>query len=97
MIDKNTFGESPASIVLCDMLNQTGYNSRKIGRLFNNFDKVIIETSSVDLKIRMILVELYYNESLTKCDNFPTPLNTYSKNVLSGKYKTFVNKQIKQK
>lgn len=87
VLDKNTFGDSQVAIVMSKIINEKNLSPRKPARLLNRFNKIISDLKDVNLTTSIHLINLVYHESIEKCNNFEEPLNTYTKNILSGKYK----------
>lgn len=93
MINENTYGSSPAAVVLAKMINEKGFRTRKVGRILQDFNNVIANTNHVDVTTTIYLMKLAYNDSLKKCDSLETPFNTYTKNVLSTIYKVWCKRK----
>jgi hypothetical protein len=87
MLDSNTFGDSPAAIVLAKIINERNLKYKKIAKLLNDFNKTIGDINHVDTTTSIFLMGLIYRNSIDKCNSFDEPLNTYTKNVLSTIYK----------
>lgn len=89
-LHENTFGDSPAAISMVKIINERGLNYRKSARLLTRFDKIINDINQVDTTSSIHIVNLLYKESHEICDSFIEPLNTYTQNVLSTKYKKWL-------
>ncbi len=97
IIDKNTFGHSPAAIKLAEIVNEMGERSDKVSRILVHFNTIIKNLNGVDVTSAIYIMELAYKDHINKCDSLPTPLNTYTKSVLSTSYKLWqVRKNTKQ-
>jgi hypothetical protein len=86
-LDERTFGDSPAAVDMARIINEKGLNPRKPARLLARFDKIIADLNQVDLTTAIHLMHLVYKESLDKCETFEEPLNTFTQNILSTKFK----------
>jgi hypothetical protein len=86
-LDERTFGDSPAAIDMARIINERGLNHRKPARLLNRFNKIIMDLNHVDLTTSIHVMHLVYKEFFEKCESFEEPLNTYTQNVLSTKFK----------
>jgi hypothetical protein len=86
-IDDRTFGDSPAGIKMVEIIVERDLNFRKPARLLNRFDKITNDLNHVDVTSAIHLMNLLYKESYEKCEAFDEPLNTYTQNVLSTKFK----------
>jgi hypothetical protein len=86
-LDERTFGDSPAAIDMARIINERGLNHRKPARLLNRFNKIIMDLNHVDLTTSIHVMHLVYKEFFEKCESFEEPLNTYTQNVLSAKFK----------
>lgn len=95
-LDTTTFGNSPAAITMVKIINERGLSPRKPARLLTRFDKIIVDINHVEVMSARHIVKLLYKESFEKCNSFNEPLNTYTQNILTAKYKKWlVRKQIK--
>ncbi len=86
-LDERTFGDSPAAIDMARIINEKGLNPRKPARLLNRFNKIIADLNHVDLTTAIHVINLVYLESHEKCETFEEPLNTFTQNILSTKFK----------
>lgn len=86
-LDERTFGDSPAAVDMARIINEKGLNPRKPARLLARFNKIIADLNQVDLTTAIHLMHLVYKESLDKCETFEEPLNTFTQNILSTKFK----------
>ena len=86
-LDERTFGDSPAAIDMVRIINERGLNHRKPGRLLHRFNKIAADLNHVDLTTAIYVMHLVYKESFKTCESFEEPLNTYTQNVLSTKFK----------
>lgn len=86
-IDYKTFGDSPAAIKMAQIIVERDLDFRKPARLLNRFDKITNDLNHVDVTSAIHLMNLLYKESCEKCEAFEEPLNTYTQNVLSTKFK----------
>lgn len=86
-LDERTFGDSPAAIDMARIINERALNHRKPARLLNRFNKIIADLNHVDLTTAIHVMHLVYKESLEKCDLFEEPLNSFTQNILSTKFK----------
>jgi hypothetical protein len=86
-LDDRTFGDSPAAINMVQIINERGLNPRKPSRLLNRFNKILVDLNHVDLTTAIHVVNLVYLESYEKCETFEEPLNTFTQNILSTKFK----------
>lgn len=82
-----TFGDSPAGIKMAQIIVERNLDFRKPARLLNRFDKITNDLNHVDVTSAIHLMNLLYKESYEKCETFIKPLDTYTQNVLSTKFK----------
>lgn len=87
MINKFTFGNSPAALVLAAMVNEQNYPTNKISKILNGYSTMVNAIKDVDLNHRITLVNILYTQYKQGCDSLPTPFNTYTKNVLNTTHK----------
>ena len=92
-IDEKTFGDSLAAITMVQIINERGLNHKKPARLLTRFDKIANDLNHVDVTSAIHLMNLLYKESLEMCGSFEKPLDSYTQNVLSSKFKKW---QIKK-
>ena len=86
-LDDKTFGDSPAAIKMTQIIIERGLDFRKPARLLHRFDKIVNDLNNVDITTAIHLMNLLYKESYETCETFTEPLNTYTQNVLSTKFK----------
>jgi hypothetical protein len=95
-LDDNTFGDSPAAITLVKIINERGLNHRKPARLLNRFNKMISDLNHVDVVTSTHIMKLVYHEFMETCESFENPLNSYTQNVLTAKYRQWqIRKNIR--
>ena len=87
IIDDRTFGDSPSAIDMARIINEKGLNCRKPGRLLKKFNKIVADLNHVDVTTAIHVMHLVYKESFEKCESFEEPLNTFTRNILSTKFK----------
>ena len=88
MIDKNTFGDSPAAIDLAEIINENGYKCDKISRILNEFSEILIETNNIPTDTSINMIAIIYSHYKNKCDEISDEkLRSFTKNVLSTNYK----------
>lgn len=88
-LDRNTFGDSPAAIVLVDIINERKLRSDKVTKILVSFNSKIRDLNGVNVTTAIYIMHLAYQDHINKCDSLPEPLNTYTKNVLSAIYKNW--------
>lgn len=88
-LDKNTFGDSPAAIVLVDIINERKLRSDKVTNILVSFNSKIRDLNGVNVTTAIYIMHLVYQDHINKCDSLPEPLNTYTKNVLSTIFKNW--------
>lgn len=93
MLDLGTFGNSPAAINLAKIMNERDYPSRKVGRLLESFNRNLNELSKLDKKINIGIGKILYQHYSLKCVDFPTPIDTYTHNVLNTSFKKWILKE----
>ena len=86
-LDDRTFGDSPAGIKMVEIIIERNLDFRKPARLLNRFDRIIVEINHVEVTTAIHLMHLLYEESCEKCETFTKPLDTYTQNILSAKFK----------
>lgn len=96
-LDEKTFGDSPAAIDMARVINERGLNHRKPSRLLNRFNKIITDLNHVDLTTSIYIMNLVYKESIDKCESFEEPLNSFTQNILSTKFKEWQIRKNAQK
>jgi hypothetical protein len=95
--DKNTFGDSPAAVVLADMLSQDEYRkySRTVTRIFTNFARGIKLISNIESEeVKNLIAPVWfqhYKEKLAKSD-VHADLKSYTRNIMVKLYKETMNK-----
>lgn len=89
MIDLNTFGDSPAAIILANIVIDKKYRTDKISRILNEFNKILVETNHIHVNTSINLISIIYNYYIDKCDIMidDDEIKTFTKNVLSTTYK----------
>ena len=90
-LDKYTFGNTPACIVLAQMLNEKNIDSAKISNLFNKFNKILNELSKINNEVAINLANLVYLKYTKNILNYP--FHTYVHNVLKTNYKKWLKQQ----
>lgn len=86
-LSDRTFGDSLAGIKMVEIIIERDLDFRKPARLLNRFDKITNDINHVDLTTAIHIMNLLYKESYEKCETFIKPLDTYTQNVLSTKFK----------
>lgn len=99
MLHKNTFGDSPAAIILVEKLNNSKDETNRISRMsgisrtINKFNRTLHELEKIDSKIAIGLGKLSYHHYSVSFIKLPIPFNTYAHNVLCSIYKKWLVKQ----
>jgi hypothetical protein len=85
-----TFGNSPASITLAKILANDEKQLGKVGKLLSSFSLILHEISKTDTKVRMGLANLVFTQYKTTAETYPDTFKTYLLNVLSMRYKIWL-------
>lgn len=91
-----TFGNSLASITLAKILADDEKNLGKVGKLLSNFTIILREISKTDTKFRMGLAKMVYEQYKLSCEAYPDTFRTYLLNVLSMRYKIWLDENKAQ-
>lgn len=87
MIDKGTFGNTPAAIKLAEIINERNIPYRRIGNLLGTFNTILNEMSNVHSKVSITVVKIIRDKFLLDADKFPLEVRSYVKNLIIGKYR----------
>ncbi len=92
MIDKHTYGDSPAAIDLVRIIQENDLHyfvTRKITRILNGFNNVLVATNHVEKKYLIQLIALVYEDFEKKCDSLDERVISHTKTVLRTTYKNW--------
>ena len=90
MIDKFTFGNSPAALDLTQIIIENGFTykkTRKLTHILNNFHRMITLTNHMELEVSMYLVRLVYEDSKAKCEVLDEKIRSHALTVLTTAYR----------
>lgn len=99
MIDKFTFGNSPAALDLTQIIienNFTYKKTRKLTQILNSFNRIIYVTNHLELEHSMYLVRLVYEDCKKKCDILDEKIKSHALTVLSTSYKEWQRRKKTQ-
>lgn len=90
-MDSKTFGDSPAAIVLADKVSDNKNARRKVSNILKCFNLEMNAINGVETIFRINFGKMVYDKYRAKCDSLPLPISTYTDNVISTKYKIWLN------
>ena len=99
-MDSRTFGDSPAAIVLADKLLYNKTASRRVTNILQGYNLEMKAINHVETKFRVSIGKLIYEKYRAKCLTLILPISTYTDNVLTAKFKTWMvlrNSELKRK
>jgi len=89
----NTFGKTPAALVLEKLLVDDDKNRRKLSTLYGSFGRTLNELSKIDSRIGIGLAKTVTANYILRSEDFPTDIETFFANVISAKYKLWLKEQ----
>lgn len=97
-MDLRTFGDSPASIKLVELLHESNDTnikkiSRNISRSLTSYNLILNELKKIDTRVSIGLAKRIYHEYTKKIDGYPLPFKTYVHNVISYYYKRWLDER----
>ena len=97
MLDKGTFGGTPAAHKLVLILNANPtLPYSKICRLFSTYGHTINELSKVNSSVGLMLALIFHAETMGKIDDFPDEVKTYMSNITTTKFRCWLKEQNSQ-
>jgi hypothetical protein len=92
MLDLKTFGDSPAAVVLVKIINERNLKFNRVSRLLEEFNRTLNSVNKLPNQTARILINLYYKDALIRCERFESPLDIYTKNVITTIFKKWFKK-----
>ena len=99
-LDKNTFGNSRAAIIITDLLNNGDpYIAKRVCRLFSIYSQVLneINRSVKDKKIRNTLMNLWFEKAKSQVqeyDRIPPKTKSFLLNIEKALYRQLKNENM---
>ena len=92
MLDPRTFGGSRAAEVLVEILKTHDFKTiRKIGRFWSYYTETLSELTKLNSKVAIRISGVVYHKAITDTDVFSSDIKTFLRNIVSTKYKIFLN------
>ena len=98
MLDKGTFGGTPAAHKLVEILNDNpNLPSGKVNVLFSGFNKTLNELILInDSRVRFYLSNMVFLETRNRISHYPDEIKTYMGNIITAKYRVWLKTQNSQ-
>lgn len=91
-----TFGNTAAAVRLATFLAQDEKQMAKVGNLLSKFSSTLNELTKMDSRMRLGIAKIVMHHYKHLAENYPSTFNTYLSNVISMRYRIWLENQDSQ-